>query len=716
MVEVIIEDGDFLLSVTQRVKSVSQPINGYVPKSLFEVEKYNDGNSVKEVNVALTSIQGLVVDYLTRFMLFDNKEKAFNIPIKGALYLDRIYGDDSEYKKVYSLLDKVKGLDKQSILSACKIVCYDCVYRVGIKSYQPAEKIVFEEVLLDNIPILVNRSLNFLKRIGIVIDSEFTFEGGYTELVSSGDGDYLTKDTLIDLKVSKNEFSSKWSLQLLMYYLLGIHSNNKKFLNINKLCVFNSYKNESYICNIKDISDKSKYKVSCDVLGYKMSKSCYCQDERFNGYEDYSTWHQVNGSNNNAVKQFLTQNFSKTNFKIEDYKDGIFDITIEDYWTYLTTSFDEFRNSVRPIFRNTKFVKLIKHNGYFMFISVSPKGKYNLLHGARLHAIKYSLEYYYDNIESYANAIIMRLAKYWDILRIVSKQIQQLEPTEKYFKDAYAEYVSIKKNNEYSNDKYLSYDEWYEQRRQNYKFSGKIHGCIIDIDWCNHIYINPYDGTVVPYNATSMYDKNVYKNIRSLLVAQRPEMLPAFENLIESNKTNNSTAILNQNKGVINHAFISQDEKISREFIKVYEHDMYRISNKLKPLQSIYDIKLVQIWYDEVLDENIKLLDEKYHHKSKQANKKQNCMGKTREQKNGLKVKKRNNEKSMVHKSSVYEKYIGLTKKMNCGLKATVINYKDCKNLTIQFEDGLIKSGVRSDHFMEGKVKHVSGDTLVKKE
>ena len=52
-----------------------------------------------------------------------------------------------------------------------------------------------------------------------------------------------------------------------------------------------------------------------------------------------------------------------------------------------------------------------------------------------------------------------------------------------------------------------------------------------------------------------------------------------------------------------------------------------------------------------------------------------------------------------------------MTRMMNCGLSATVIEYKDCKNLTVQFEDGLTKHGVRSDHFMEGRVRHTLSDT-----
>ena len=70
----------------------------------------------------------------------------------------------------------------------------------------------------------------------------FTFEGGYTDIVSSGDGDYLTEDTLWDFKVSKEEPKSKYTLQLLMYYIMGCHSIHPEFQKIEKLGIFNPRK------------------------------------------------------------------------------------------------------------------------------------------------------------------------------------------------------------------------------------------------------------------------------------------------------------------------------------------------------------------------------------------------------------------------------------------------------------------------------------------
>lgn len=689
-----------MLSVTQRIKSVSQPRGGYVPKSLFTVETYNDFNELKDVNVTLSSIQGMAVDYLTRFMITKDKVKSFAISIEGAKKIDDAYENDNEIRKVLSLLDKITGLDRESVINACKIVCYDSAFRMGLKSYQPAEDVEFSDELFENIPILVNRCLLFIEKVGPIIKDEVTFEGGYTALVSSGDGDYLTQNVLIDLKVSKNAFSIKWSLQLLMYYILGIHSIYKEFLNIKKLCIFNPIKNKSYICNINDISNETKFKVSHDVLGYKMSDESLYMDDKYNKTFDYSVWRQVDGTDMKILQQFLTDNFKKTGFDVEKYGNGIYEITTDDYWTFLLSNFKEYENELRPLFTKTKKIKMIKRNGYFMFVSVSDCGKYSILHGARLHALTKTLDYYYDNIEKYATTVVMRFYMFWDVLKEISKQIQNLKPSEKFLRSKYSEYLDFQKFLGKTKKECMSYSQWYEKEGCRYNCSGKVHGCIVDIDFFNHIYVNPYDGKVTPYNAASMYDKNIYKNVRSLLAARKPEILPAFDNLIKTKKTNIITDLLVQEKDSVDSFLVPKGNEIYEEYVKVYETNMYNASNKLKPLQNIYDLKLVQMWYDDFLNDSRERLESEKRIDCKNTSVKKKVVCQKRKYENKKYVEKKQDKPKM----KIRDKYIGIKKQMKCGLQATVIDYKDCKNLTIQFEDGFIKTGVRSDHFMNGKV------------
>ena len=721
------------LTVTQRVKSISQREGGIVPESLFVKVQYNDFKDVHIVKSALAPIQGMVVDYLTRFILSGDVKHSFDISIKGAQVVDRVMENSNEFDKLMLILSEIKGLDRNSIFHACKAVCYDSAYRKGYKYFQAPEDLEVDDELINNVRVLVERSLAFLELVKPVVCDGFTFDGGYTDLVVKGDGDYLTKDILIDFKTSKDEFSPHWSLQVLIYYLLGIHSIHPEFQTITKLCIFNPFTNCSYICDIDSISDEVKYMVSHYVIGYKMTSV------------NFSSWKNVNGTDEKVLRRFVTLNFKRTDFQVEHYNDGIFDITLDDYWTFLSTNLEEFKNSLRPLFPNTNYVKLVKNNGYFMFVSVSPKEKYSIMHGGRLHRMKYSLEYYYDNIERYAKAVTSHFSKYWDALRDISALIQSLEPTEKYLRTKYSEYLRLQRaflgNRETDT---LSYDEWYEEKGRELKLTGRCHGCIVDVDYSNHIYVNPYDGKVTAYNASSMYDKNVYRNTRSLIAAQRPEMLPSFD---EKTASGNVPLLISNNKNTQKKSLVPVDDVISKDFVKVYEYDMYEISNKLKPLQYVYDLKLIQIWYDEILGENKMLLEEKYKLKSDRAQMQaKKYMGQSKIQLNGFvatitayrsfvdmdvqfedgyvmcnttlstwragrvihpnvrKTYEEDRVKNAKKTTSKKDKYIGLKKLMKCGLYATVIDYKDCKNLTIQFEDGYVKSGVRSDHFTEGKV------------
>ena len=65
------------------------------------------------------------------------------------------------------------------------------------------------------------------------------------------------------------------------------------------------------------------------------------------------------------------------------------------------------------------------------------------------------------------------------------------------------------------------------------KFSGRAHGCIVDLDFNNHLFLNPFDGTITPYYALSTEDKIIYKSVESLIANKRPEMLEEYRKKIE---------------------------------------------------------------------------------------------------------------------------------------------------------------------------------------
>jgi len=115
---------------------------------------------------------------------------------------------------------------------------------------------------------MVERSVRFFTEYGPVITNGFSFEGGYSGLIDSGDGDFLTADTLWDFKVSKSNITTAHTLQLMIYYLMGVHSIHDEFNSITNIGVFNPRLNMVYMLDISKISEALISEIETEVIGY----------------------------------------------------------------------------------------------------------------------------------------------------------------------------------------------------------------------------------------------------------------------------------------------------------------------------------------------------------------------------------------------------------------------------------------------------------------
>ena len=251
-----------MASVTQRIKQVKQPRGGYIKPKEFDKVLINDNIELNEKENIHSSLIGLVVDYMTRYINGTSLEDSFRISLRGANIIGEL--DFAE-----SLINNINGLDDKSIANACKLVGYDVCFRAGAAWYKPVQDINPDIDTIENIRCMIERSLEYIKNYGPIVEDGFTFEGGYTELITSGDGDFLTEDTLWDFKVSIKAPTSAHTLQLLIYYLMGMHSIRKsKFENIKKLGIFNPRLNIVYTLEINKIPDDIIKEVSENIIGY----------------------------------------------------------------------------------------------------------------------------------------------------------------------------------------------------------------------------------------------------------------------------------------------------------------------------------------------------------------------------------------------------------------------------------------------------------------
>ena len=262
------------VSVTKRIGQIQQPRGGYLPPRSFQRNQLDDGIILCEEENIASSIVGTAVDYLVRFMIEKNARSAFSISLRGAAYI-------GEVDKAERILQNIKGTDNHSIIAACQLCGYDVCVRATCDAYRPVENIVPNLDTISNIRIMVNRTLFFLKKYGPITMSNFTFQGGYTDIVSSGDGDFCTQDTMWDMKVLKKHIMTKHTLQILMYYIMSQHSIFEDFKGIKRLGFYNPRLNIVYTLDVDTIPREVIKCVETDVIGY-------LDDNDYDGEEDCS--------------------------------------------------------------------------------------------------------------------------------------------------------------------------------------------------------------------------------------------------------------------------------------------------------------------------------------------------------------------------------------------------------------------------------------------
>ena len=251
----------FPMSVTQRIGFIKQPYGGYIKPSDMQVTYYKNKELLHENEVVHSSLMGLAVDYLTRFSIYQNKVEVFRISLNGALQIN-------DLENAADLLDEIEGLDYQSIENAIRLCGYDVIFRTGLRYYVPVNEIEIDKNSVDNVRIMVRRTLDFLDQEKKIVQYGFTFKGGYTDCIATGDGDVLTEDTLWDFKVSKSKPNSKQTLQILVYYLMGLHSIHDYFKNVKYIGIYNPRLNCSYKLAIDSIDNNVISEVEKEVIGY----------------------------------------------------------------------------------------------------------------------------------------------------------------------------------------------------------------------------------------------------------------------------------------------------------------------------------------------------------------------------------------------------------------------------------------------------------------
>ncbi len=292
----------------------------------------------------------------------------------------------------------------------------------------------------------------------------------------------------------------------------------------------------------KDWSDYDYVSNWVYVSGHT-HKNYYCVDEKKQVYED----NQMGYDKTNFQFKFIA---TTTFFNIfDDYEDGIYELEREKYINF-------YYGIGHRIEFNREFEKLYmlkRENIYMFLLKTYNSDELKILNGGSYkNSKKNNPNYFYKNMVDYAKTVNAFLEDYQNYMKVLSKEIKSI------------------------------------------RGSGKIHGCIIDIDFLNHIYVNPLDGKITPYYATSMTSKYFYKNIRSLLKYKCPQIYDAYIRKIEYSSNNGELMV------------IDEDAIESNIITFVESTEMYSTSRIMLSLQYITENNIIRLWNDGIVCDKTK--------------------------------------------------------------------------------------------------------------
>lgn len=269
-------------------------------------------------------------------------------------------------------------------------------------------------------------------------------------------------------------------------------------------------------------------------------KNVYIESDEVTAYAD----NQIGYDNDSFGFKFFAL---KPYFNIfDDYPDGIHEINREDYEAFY------YGLGNRAAF-NRQFAKLYmlkREKTYLFLIRLKEDGPLYILNGGTAkRTFGRGPEYFYERMANYAKSVTLFLSKYSALQKAVSKEIRE------------------------------------------FGGSGTIHGCIVDIDFYDHLYLNPLDGKITPYHAESITSKNVYTNVASLLKYCAPALYDNYIKLIRAKGGENALMI------------IGTGIELDRRTVFVPETDMYRVSRIIKGLQYTTQFNVIRLWNYSIADD-----------------------------------------------------------------------------------------------------------------
>ncbi len=231
----------------------------------------------------------------------------------------------------------------------------------------------------------------------------------------------------------------------------------------------------------------------------------------------------------------------------ENYKDGIYPITSDEYAEF---------NKGRGIMCNgcsyPGKLLMLKRGKSYMFLLQTTQSLCILIGGQRKKLNRKNVAYYFANMAQYVEKVRELIKPYQMVMQRLSEEVKRIGGT------------------------------------------GRIHGCIVDIGFFTHIYVNPYDGRMTPYFAWDITARKPFASVEKLLEKEEPQLLSSFHAQMQKHAI-----------PLIGSKTDSDAMKIEEAVLPkwIYGTAMYEPSRIMKSIQYVWEQNVIRIWNDDVLYE-----------------------------------------------------------------------------------------------------------------
>ncbi len=284
---------------------------------------------------------------------------------------------------------------------------------------------------------------------------------------------------------------------------------------------------------IADWADKEEYHPGFVYVSGHTHKNVLWDDGLTKIYSD----NQIGYANRHVCLKWFQ--FINQYDYFSDYTDGIYNISVNEY-----VAFYHGVNRTAAFNRAHRCIYMLKKNGYYCFIVENLKRELLIMNGGHTKRLdRKDIEYYFDNMDSVIARLREPIDKFNKILRQVSADIKR------------------------------------------FGGDGRIHGCIVDINFLEHVFVNPIDLKTTAYYADSVVEKWIYPSVPALLHDKCPQLYEKYRERLASNP--------NDLPSIVSHS----NDDLSVPPIYVPNTEMYRVSNEILKMQRL-DSKVLNTWIE----------------------------------------------------------------------------------------------------------------------